>query len=128
MEQLPKYTLGKNKKLKNAQDISMLFRQGQRVSAFPLTCIFQPIEKENPSAKVCQVAFSIPKKKVKLAVKRNLLKRRLRESYRQEQYRFPKGLKLLFIYQTTDILSHAEILEAMQKLATKVSQKLDGVS
>ena len=49
-----------------------------------------------------RIMVSVPKKLFKRAVKRNLLKRRIRESYRKQKHdlNLKSGVDLLFMYST----------------------------
>jgi ribonuclease P protein component len=65
---------------------------------------------------------SVPKKFFKRAVRRNLLKRRLRESYRLQKERLTaSGVDLMLAY------SHAEIAD-FQTLFTEIGEILDRIN
>jgi|WetSurMetagenome_2_1015567.scaffolds.fasta_scaffold1712057_1 ribonuclease P protein component len=79
-----------------------------------------------------QVAFSVPKKGFKLAVSRNLLKRRMREAYRKNKHILldpaeKAGIKVAFIivYRQNNIAAYAEIekeiVSALLKLASAIT-------
>lgn len=70
---------------------------------------------------------SAPKKLFKRAVKRNLLKRRLRESYRKQKHDLllQTGLDLLITYSTKDILSYEEIYSAVGQVIAKVNKAVE---
>ena len=61
---------------------------------------------------------SVPKKSFKRAVKRNLLKRRIRESWRRQKYllAFEGNIDILFMYSVKEILSYEEIYAAMGQI------------
>ena len=66
---------------------------------------------------------SVPKKLFKRAVKRNLLKRRIRESWRlQKQSMNASGVDILFTYSTKDILEFQEIQSSVAKIIEKVNK------
>ena len=66
---------------------------------------------------------SVPKKLFKRAVKRNLLKRRIRESWRlQKQNINATGVDILFTYSTKEIMEFTEILDAVGKIIEKVNK------
>ena len=62
-----------------------------------------------------RIMVSVPKKLFKRAVKRNLLKRRIRESYRKQKHdlNLQSGVDLLFMYSTKEILSYEEIYKTV---------------
>lgn len=69
------------------------------------------------------IIVSVPKRLFKRAVKRNLLKRRLREAYRtQKDILPPKGYSILFLYNTKEILEYS----ALREQVATVLQKLAG--
>lgn len=70
------FSYGKHEKLKSKKAIAELFSNGKSVSAYPLMMIYS----ENNIG--LQVSVSVSKKRFKLAVDRNRIKRLLREAYR----------------------------------------------
>ena len=73
---------------------------------------------------VNRIMVSVPKKLFKRAVKRNLLKRRIRESYRRQKHNLTieGGLDVLFMYSTKEILSYGQIYEAVGQIIEKINQ------
>ena len=70
-----------------------------------------------------RIMVSVPKKLFKRAVKRNLLKRRIRESWRlQKQSMTTSGVDILFTYATKDILEFQEIQASVAKIIDKVNK------
>ena len=70
-----------------------------------------------------RMMVSVPKKLFKRAVKRNLLKRRIRESWRlQKQNINATGVDILFTYSTKEIMEFTEIQDAVGKIIEKVNK------
>ena len=66
---------------------------------------------------------SVPKKIFKRAVKRNLLKRRMRESWRlNKETLSATGIDILFTYATKEILDQGEIQSAIIKIIEKINK------
>ena len=86
-----RYTLSKEERLSWKRYIDLLFAKGQSFVAFPLRVVYLPIEGEMPA----RVSFmvSVPKKKFKRVVKRNLIKRRVRETFRVRKYSLWESLE-----------------------------------
>ncbi|PID69572.1 MAG: ribonuclease P protein component [Flavobacteriales bacterium] len=76
-------TFNKDERLKSKKIIEELFKKGQNLYAYPLLLKYLPIE--HPGNFPVQIAFSVPKKKIKKATQRNRIKRQLREIYRQHK-------------------------------------------
>ena len=70
-----------------------------------------------------RIMVSVPKKMFKRAVKRNLLKRRIRESWRRQKHalELTGGTDILFIYPTKEILSYEEIYSSVGKIIEKIN-------
>ncbi|MCR5351034.1 MAG: ribonuclease P protein component [Bacteroidales bacterium] len=75
-----------------------------------------------------RLMVSVPKKFFKRAVKRNLLKRRLRESYRlQKELLTTTGVDLMLAYASPDIaetaILFAEVTDILQRIQTKIDAR-----
>lgn len=70
-----------------------------------------------------RIMVSVPKKLFKRAVKRNLLKRRIRESWRlQKETLNTVGVDILFTYSTKEILKFEDIQAAVAKIIEKINK------
>ena len=68
-----------------------------------------------------RVMVSVPKRLFKRAVKRNLLKRRLRESYRVRKD-LVQGTDILFLYNSKEILDSKEIARQVEQILKNIGQ------
>lgn len=76
-------TFSKSERLCSKKAIEALFENGKSFYCSPFLIVWAYTNSDIPYP--AQVAFSIPKKGVKLAVTRNLIKRRAREAYRKNK-------------------------------------------
>ena len=116
-----KFTFPKQERLSWKRHIDLLFANGRSFVAFPLRVIYLPVEEDALSARA-SVLISVPKKKFKRAVKRNLIKRRMREAYRIHKHDLFDALAnnrqrmlVAFLYLDKEILPFSDIEKAMQK-------------
>ncbi|MBO4761380.1 MAG: ribonuclease P protein component [Bacteroidales bacterium] len=115
------FTLPKKERIHGTQAVSRLLAKGRYGYHGALKyCWLYPNGEEES-----RMMVSVSKRFFKRAVKRNLLKRRLRESYRLQKDAFPSGLDIMFVYNTKEILESREIYalvgEIAEELKTKVS-------
>lgn len=73
------YSFPKKEKLKSKKRITQLFEEGKTLKAFPLKLIYLEVKEQDSPI---QAGVAVPKKNFKSAVKRNRIKRLLREAYR----------------------------------------------
>ena len=106
-------TFSKHERLKSTKLIKELFEKGSSFYLFP----FKVIVMQNPDGEIRshQVLISASKKNFKRAVDRNLIKRRIRESYRLNKNLLPNSPLLLiaYIYTAKEILTFAQIQERL---------------
>lgn len=111
-------TLPKKERLCGKTSISMLLAKGRHgnVPGLRFCCLVENGKEEG------RVMVSVPKKLFKRAVKRNLLKRRIRESYRRQKHDLISNTDLLITYSTKEILSYEEVYEAVGLAIRKVNR------
>ena len=71
-----------------------------------------------------RIMVSVPKKMFKRAVKRNLLKRRIRESWRKQKDALltTGGTDILFIYPTKEIQTYEQIYSCVGQIIEKINK------
>jgi ribonuclease P protein component len=126
-----KYT--KNEKLKSKKDIEHLFKKGKSINAFPIRVIY--VKKNDPKGISINAGVTVSKKNIKLAVKRNLIKRRIREAYRLSNSQLKGYLKendlelnLMFIYSSKEVLPYSQIDDKIKVLLTRLAEVNEVVS
>ena len=72
---------------------------------------------------VTRILVSVPKRHFKRAVKRNLLKRRIRESYRLQKELLPVPVDIAFLYQDREVRTFDEIYASMTGVLSAVAAK-----
>lgn len=74
-----------------------------------------------------RIMMSVPKKLFKRAVKRNLLKRRIRESWRRQKHdlNVQQSVDILFIYPKKEIQTYLQIYAAVGEIIDKINRTLE---
>ena len=110
--------------------ISRLFTQGESFIVYPLRVVY--IVTTNEEKEVVSVLISVPKKRFKRAVKRNKLKRLIREAYRHNKHQLidtmianGKKLHLAFNYVSDDEMDLDAISKKMKIALEKLSAKIN---
>ena len=126
------YTLGKKERLNSKTLIERLFLGGSKsFPAFPLRVVYMPVEPSEQDA-AASILISVPKKRFKRAVKRNLVKRQVREAYRKNKHLLldalasrDKKLVIAFIWLDNNIHSSAEVEEKVKKLLYHIAERVE---
>lgn len=123
-----RYTFPKEEKLKSSKKIAFLFKEGRNVFSYPLKFIYT--FSEIPDAALPKMAVSVSGKIFKKATDRNLIKRRLRESYRLHKGELSEKLTAsdmqlegMFIFVGKEILSYEEISKGMRGILAKLKKQ-----
>ena len=71
-----------------------------------------------------RIMVSVPKRLFKRAVKRNLLKRRLREAYRTSKDLLPpEGNDILFLYNSSELLGYGPVREQVRTILARIGNE-----
>ena len=131
---MSEFSLRKAEKLCSRTAVDKLFASGTSAVAYPLRMVYQISDRSYGAP--AQFMITIPKKKIRKAVGRVLLRRRIREAYRLNRQCFlpallesGKKIDIAFIYMHKDADDYARIEQKMTKLldilVTAVGSKED---
>ena len=112
------FSLPKAERLSGRTAVSDLFSKGNWGGYGALRYCFR----KGNGQDVNRIMVSVPKKFFRRAVKRNLLKRRIRESYRRQKALVPSsaGIDIAFLYNTKDLLDYRTIYETVGTILKKL--------
>lgn len=123
-------TFKKSERISLQREIDCLFKHGESLISYPLRIVY--LEQKPFSGANVSVLISVPKKKFKHAVKRNRMKRLIREAYRLNktsviQYFQGKesGLLIAFIFIGNELCGWKEIEVAMLKALNLLLEKME---
>jgi ribonuclease P protein component len=118
------FKLPKNERLHSQKLIKELFDKGSSFFLYPFKVI--ALDMPNAEKGTYQVLFSVSKKKIKKAVDRNLVKRRMKEAYRlnkSEILTSPHHNKLIgLIYVSSEIGTFQFIEQKIRKILTRIAE------
>ena len=112
-----RHTLPKAERLSGRTTITALMRCGKYLNVPGLRCCYLVRGDDAPA----RMMVSVPKRLFKRAVKRNLIKRRLRESYRLQKELLSAGVDVMFIYTSPEILPFADLFDATGRLLRQIA-------
>ena len=120
--------LHKSEKLCSQTAIDALFgpnRTAKGALAYPLRLVLaERVGPRRPGAAPVQFLISVPKKRLRHAVDRVLMRRRIREAFRLNRDKIPEGvsvpLDIAFVYVGSSLTSYARVERAMVKLLSSL--------
>ena len=116
----------RKEKLKSKKLIEQLFAEGRSVSNYPIKLIY--LKTELPFDTPIQAGVTVPKKNFKSAVKRNRIKRLMRESYRLNKalvFNNSKGsFAFLFLYLGKEMPDYALVEKNLKAALHKFKKKI----
>jgi len=117
----------RKEKLKSKKLIEQLFAKGNSVSNYPIKLIY--LKTELPFDVPIQAGVTVPKKKFQSAVKRNRIKRLMRESYRLNKplvFNNSKGtFAFLFLYLGKEMPDYILVDKSLKAALHKFKKKID---
>ena len=123
MANVGSHTLPKEERLCSRKALEELFGGGhQSVSAFPIRAVFMPNE-----VGMVRIMVSVSKRYFKRAVKRNRIKRQLREAYRlQKELLQPLdgGLDIAFLWTSDEVLPTEKVFQKMQNILQRIHESV----
>lgn len=122
-------TLHKSERLDRKKVIEKMFAGGSRsFSVFPLRVVYLPVEELDAPV---SILVSVSKRRFKRAVKRNRVKRQIREAYRLNKHLLSDALSgsqrrlaVAFIYLSDELVPSSVIEERMKVALSRIAEKL----
>lgn len=130
MVEQDKHTLTKKERLNSLTLIEELFSGGSRsLPSFPLRIVYMPVE--DNTRPTLSLLISVPKKRFKRAVKRNLVKRQIREAYRMNKDLLLRPLEeagkkavIAFIWLDNGLRTSVQVEDTVKKLLQLTAERL----
>lgn len=122
-------TLCKPERLDKKKVIEKMFAGGARsFSVFPIRVVYLPVEELEADA---SILVSVSKRRFKRAVKRNRVKRQIREAYRMNKHELLSvlaekkcRLAIAFIYLSDQLVESSVIEERMKTALARIAEKV----
>ncbi|MBQ3186494.1 MAG: ribonuclease P protein component [Alistipes sp.] len=123
---MPDRRLSRSERLRTLGAIRRLFTEGESGFVYPFRYMWYVESDLEPSV---EVLFSVPKKYHKRANKRNLLRRRTKESYRLQKELLTlhvgnRNLDLALVYSAREVLPSKKISHALRRILESIAQQL----
>lgn len=122
-----RFTLSKEERLCSRKALEKLFEGSNKsMLNYPIRAVFQETEETG-----IRIMVSVSKRFFKRAVKRNRIKRQLREAFRLNKHLLRPangGVNIAFLWNSNDLLPTAKVMEKMQILLNKVNESVSDTS
>jgi ribonuclease P protein component len=129
------FTLGRNERLKSRKQIEQLFKEGRKISIFPLHVYYQFTDLTTKDSELStQFGVGVSSRSFKRAVDRNRIKRLIRESYRLQKPKFSDVIKrynqrlnVFIIYTGKELPDYKFVYDkvaiALQKISVTIEKR-----
>ena len=121
-------TLRKTEIINHKKKIDQLFKSGNRFIVDEFQLVYST---SNSYDNWFNILVSVPKKKIKLACARNLLKRRIKEVVRRKKEKYilklkdkKKQVKIAFIYNSEKVITYKDIEEKINLILLRLLKKI----
>ncbi|GAB5551603.1 MAG: ribonuclease P protein component [Saprospiraceae bacterium] len=126
---MPSFTFKRTERLKSRKTIQKLFSNGNSYAVYPLRLVWIPVEKVEGTS--IQFALSVAKKRVPKAAHRNILRRRIRESWRLHKHLLYQQLEgqeqcfaFMVLFTGNKELPYETIEESMKTIIQRFPKKM----
>jgi ribonuclease P protein component, eubacterial len=121
------FTLPKAERISRKLVIDKLFTKGTSFVVYPIRVVYVTSTEEQEAQAAMMV--SVSKKKFKRAVKRNYIKRRIKEAYRLNKHllQVPESvgnISIAFIYLSGGLKSFDSLNQKMEEVMLQLNEKL----
>jgi ribonuclease P protein component len=130
-----KKTFSKGERLCSTKSIEYLFAKGDSFIAYPLRVVYLFGDEDAEDNQFASVLISVSKRKFKRAVKRNRVKRLMREAYRLNKLPYlellranNKRMDIAFLYLKDELPTYGEIEKAIQKAVSRLKERMEGIT
>lgn len=122
----PGYRFPKKEKLTGKKNIEGLFENGSSFYLHPL--LMKYAKEHDPAINCHRLLFTVSKRNFKSAVKRNLIKRRLREAYRLNRSILSSMAfyQIAFVYLGKSIVPYQEMEDKLKSLLQRLQDQTSG--
>ncbi|MDH5379972.1 MAG: ribonuclease P protein component [Cyclobacteriaceae bacterium] len=111
------FTFQKNERLNGQKEIERLFKEGKSLFKYPFKVYFRTPNGLPHS----RILISVSRRNFKNAVDRNLIKRRIREVYRQGEFKASaKNYDLACVYIAKEIVSYNFLAEKLNSILDRL--------
>jgi len=125
-----RFTLKKQERLKSRTTIQMLFTINNTIRVYPFKLVWL-VNESDSQALIIKAGVSVSKRNHRLAVTRNLIKRRIRECYRINKhllYQFLENQKIevsfMIVYTSNEIIPYNEAEQKIKQLLIRLGEKV----
>lgn len=127
---MPEFSLPATERLKSKKQIQKIFAEGKSLKRFPLRLLYA-IDPEDPSPQIMKMGVAVSSKRIGIAVRRNKIKRWIREAYRTQRNELKKELTgsgtrvhIMFVYLSDQPGEYQQVRNAMRQLLDDLRKNL----